>query len=197
MHYSQSTPWVLKVAMLALSLVRTSSVQRPLSVSTRDLALPLALACCIAGAVLLPSLCYSVRQRAATTTLAVQTIIMFSLTTALVSTIHGSPQLGNYSSLAMQFLSCHIFYSLSRALSTDKHLLLFHAYFMPLTAGAAVALPCFMSMMTPQLDIHVVPVVSLIFVGEVLGLLALLLSSVIKVLGDQYEYTLTWSLHRT
>jgi len=105
--------------------------------------------------------------------------------------------LGNYSSLAMLFLSCHIFYSLSRALSTDKHLLLFHAHFMPLTAGAAVALPCFMSMMTPQLEIHVVPVVSLIFVGEVLGLLALLLSSVIKVLGDQYESTLTWSLHRT
>jgi len=112
MYYSQSIPWVLKVAMLALSLVRTSSVQRPLSVSTRDLALLLALACCLAGAVLLHSLCYSVRQRAATTTLAVQTMIMPSLTTALVSTIHGSSQLGNYSSLAMQFLSCHIFYVL-------------------------------------------------------------------------------------
>jgi len=197
MYYSQSPPWVLKVAMLVLSLMRTSSVHMSHTVSRRDLALPLALTFCLAGTVLLPSLCYSVRQRAATTTLAVQTILMLSLTTALVSTIHGSPQLGNYSSLAMQFLSCHIFYSLSRALSIDKHLVLFHTHFMPLTAVAAVALPCFMSMMTPQLEIHVVPVVSLIFVGEVLGLLALLLSSVIKVLGDQYEYTLTWSLHRT
>jgi len=197
MYYSQSTPWVFKVAMLALSLVRTGGVPRPSSVSTRDLFLPLALACCLAGAMLTPSLCYSVRQRAATTVLAVQTILMLSLTTALVTTIHASPQLANYASYALQFITCHLFYSLSRALSVDKNLLLFHGYFAPLATGLAVVLPLFIAMTTPQLETHVVPVVSLIFAGEVLGLLALVLSSLVKVLGDQYESALTWSLRMT
>ena len=136
----------------------------------------------------IPSIICSVRNRRSTTCFALEGALMF-LSASVGSRYllrHGSEA---YALVFVQVVLVHIFYTLSRVAHEHKHrhLLAYRAPVRIVAGAAAVVLPAALGVRCPVHDVDIPMVLLVMFAGEVLGCLAVVVAAVLQTFGTLYE----------
>jgi hypothetical protein len=181
--FAHTTPWLYKAFHFALIVS-----------SFRDQALLISASQALQHAVpvivmisVLPSVVHPVRSRSHTTALVVQILMMLSLLNAAtaVATRRGH---ADASTLLLQLVGGHLFYSLCVACLSDRALLLCRPFAVIVFGVSAVILPVLASMLGPRPAFaEGAGLIGCFCVGEVLGFAAYVLALFLRAVGWLYE----------
>jgi hypothetical protein len=186
MHFVQGQPWLLKVACVAVPWSKRATHQPARSV----LGAPFALSALLLLSVMLPSLVYSVRDRGKTTEFFAQTVLFAHAAAAAVSALLSDPALRGYACLYAQLLLLHLFVSCFLAVQRDATLTLYPRAFRGVCALGGAAVFAAYAAYTPHVDLQIVPALGALFSAELLGVVVLVASSVMRGVAAMYEEAL-------
>ena len=196
MHFVVSVPWPVKLALFGIATFKTypappadAPPPEPLAAATLHACLG-AVAVCVLASVL-PSLCFSVPDRRATTTFVAQTALMLGAIAGTLTSLRRSPpDTSVYACFCALVLLTHLLLLAFAALARKPQLLI---YSRAVGAGAlalALALVCVLAARAPAFKMHGLAALALLFAGEVLGLAVFVLDAVLRAVADGVETTL-------
>lgn len=186
MHFVGSVPWFVKVVCVLVPWAKRST--HPPSLNT--LRVPFAATALLLLSVVLPSLLFSVRDRARTTEFFAQTLLFVYAAAATVCAVQRDATHRAYASLTAQLLLMHLFYSCSAALRRNAALTLYPRAFQAICVFGFGAVFAVYSLSTPHVDLELMPTLGALFVPELAGLAVLVASGVMRALADMYEQVL-------
>ena len=182
--FTQSPPWILKALNVCVILTTELHV---LHVNGSDKhAHVLLFLHVLTAATLLPSVVSAVGNRRLTTSYAVQSVL-FLVGTQYAISLLAAAQLEQYTVPLMCTCACHMLWAQGRMLSVHKKLLVYQGAVQYVLWSSAVLVWVACTLMMPQLKVEVVPLIALLWSGEVLGLAVALLAAVVESAGSVYE----------
>jgi hypothetical protein len=133
---------------------------------------------------------YSVRDRGKTTEFFAQTVLFAHAAAAAVSALLSDPALRGYACLYAQLLLLHLFVSCFLAVRRDATLTLYPlAVRTVCVLGAGMVFATYAAY-TPHVDLQIVPALGALFSAELLGVVVLVASSVMRGVAAMYEEAL-------
>jgi len=186
MHFVGSVPWFVKVLCVLVPWVKRSA-HTP---SPNMLRVPFALTALLLLSVALPSLLFSVRDRARTTEFFAQTLLFVYAAGVLVCAVQRDAAHRAYAGLAAQLLLMHLFYSCSAALRRSAALTLYPGAFQAICVLGFGAVFAVYSLSTPHVELELMPTLGALFAPELAGLAVLIASGVMRALAEMYEQVL-------
>ena len=181
MYFLKSMPWLCKIAAVLVALFK----RQKHTLGIAGVRAPYLLSVLLILSATLPSLCFSVRHRAATTEFMVQTLLFTGATGGVACTVFSSAE-HTYAAITVHFMLMHLFYSVFLAVGANRRLVLYPAAVRGLSACCFVCLAVALLVTTPQLDMQLLPTLAVLFVSEVTGCAVLLVSSILKAVADMY-----------
>ena len=187
MLYISSTPWLIKLVILLLNLMRThrSKENSPTWTFLFFFALSIYLL-----STFLPSVLSSVRERSSTTEYVQITTFMIANLYVLLCLMSHDAVAQLYTSITLQFAGLHILYSEYEVLRRKPHLLLFSPFVLYTHVCAIILFLACLSLRSPSIRFDqkdAVLVLGSLFVGEILGCCAYVQYVLTRVCGEVYE----------
>jgi len=189
MHFVDSMPWPLKMAVMAVYVLKRCPADGAASeLGESDFRVRYCAAGVVTVAALLPSLFFSVKQRRATTCLVTESTLMLAAMGFLMCTLYSrDPERHTHSCISWLVLSTHFFYMLGRAAVVNPHLLNYSTAVATLASASCVATVTTLCFKLQCVDTHAMYTVPLLFAGEVLGLAVFVANSMLRTLSDGVE----------
>lgn len=182
--FTQSPPWILKA--LNVCVILTTELHA-LHINGSDKhAHVLLFLHILTPATLLPSLVSAVANRRLTTSYVVQSVLFLVGTQYAVSLL-AAVELQQYTVPVMSTCACHMLWAQGRTLSVHKKLLVYQGAVQYVLCGSAVLVWTACTLMMPHLKVEVLPLIALLWSGEVLGLAVALLAAMLESAGSVYE----------
>jgi hypothetical protein len=182
--FTQSPPWILKA--LNVCVILTTELHA-LNVNGSDKhAHVLLFLYILTGATLLPSIVSATANSRMTTSYAVQSVL-FLVGMQYGLALLASVQMQQYTVPLLCTCACHMLWAQGRILSSHKKLLVYQGAVQYVLWSSAVLVWIACTLMMPQLKVEVVPLIALLWSGEVLGLAVALLAAVLESAGTVYE----------
>lgn len=186
MHFVTSMPWFVKMLCVLVPWAKRS-VHTP---SLNMLRVPFALSALVLLSALLPSLVFSVRERAKTTELFAQTVLYHYAAACVVCALVRDHSLRPYAGLCAQLLLMHLYFSCGTALRRSAHLTLYPRACQAVCALGFAAVLAVYCLYTPHVDQQLIPTLGVLFAPELVGLAVLVASSVMRAFANTYEQVL-------
>jgi len=183
MHFVQGQPWLVKVVCVVVPWSKRAAHTPSLNV----LRAPFAVSALLLLSVMLPSLLFSVRDRAKTTELFAQMLLFLYAAACAVCALLADPALRPYACLYAQLLLLHLFMSCFVAVHRDATLTLYPQAFKTVSVLGSGAVFATYSAYTPHVDLQIMHTLGALFSAELAGLAVLLASSVMRALANMYE----------
>ena len=196
MHFVVSVPWPVKLALFGFATLKgypapppDAPPPAPLAADTLHACLG-AVAVCVLAAVL-PSLCFSVPNRRATTAFVAQASLMLAATAAALTSLRRSaPEHSVYTCFGALVLLAHFLLLSFAALARQPKLLLYSRATAPAALALAGTLAVVLAARMPVFRMSGVVSLALLFAGEVLGLWVFLVDAVLRAVADAVEAVL-------
>lgn len=182
--FTQSPPWILKA--LNVCVILTTELHALNSNGSDKHAHVLLFLYILTAATLLPSMVSAVSSRRLTTSYAVQSVLFLVGTQYAVSLL-AAVQMQQYAVPLLCTCSCHMLWAQGRFLTVHKKVLVYQGAVQYVLWISAVLVWVACTLMMPQLQVEVVPLIALLWSGEVLGLAVALLAAVLESAGTVYE----------
>jgi hypothetical protein len=184
--FTRAIPWLLKAFTVCAVMLRSYSGGGAAPRPERVLA-------AVAFATLtgvLPSILFSVTDRAATTAYVIQSALFLGGTHAslLALDMSGFP---HYQVAVAQTCMLHMLWSQWLALDRYKQVLVYQSAVRALVALVALMSWAAFALMLPRISVDMLALCGLMFVGEVLGVAVCFVAAVILAVGDTIEAFLT------
>jgi len=183
---TRSVPWTLKACTIGAVVTRTLSATET---NTRQEHVLLAV-CFMTLASVLPSVVSCVADRRKTTAYIVHSALFLVCTHGALAALHRW-QHANYTVAVTQTCVVHLLWSQWRALSQERNILIYQDQVRWLVAATALLSWCVCALMLPRISPDIVALVGLMFVGEVLGVIASMSAAILVSIGDTAELCLT------
>jgi len=183
MHFVRGQPWLIKVACVVIPWSKRASH----TISVVVLRWPFALSALLLLSAVMPSLLFSVRNRAKTTEFLAQIVLYFYASACVLSLLLADNEMRGYACLFAQILLMHLYTSCFLALQRDATLTLYPQAFKGVClVGVGVVFSVY-GAYTPHVALQVVPTLAALFSAELVGLGVLLVSSVMRAVANMYE----------
>ena len=187
MHFVRGQPWLMKVACVVIPWSKRASH----TVSVDMLRAPFALSALLLLSAVMPSLLFSVRNRAKTTEFLAQILLYFYASACLISVLLSDPEMRGYACLFAQLLLMHLYTSCFLALQRDATLTLYPQAFKGVCLVGVGLVFSVYGAYTPHVTLQVVYTLVALFSAELVGLCVLLVSSVMRGVANMYEESLS------
>jgi hypothetical protein len=184
--FAKSSPWPLKVATLAVVVF---SQHAPFVVHSSNDSTHRAVLHVLSGYVLstlLPSVVFAMPNRSQTTSYVVQTLLMLTGVHCFLACL-GAHGLSQYEVVSTQLIVSHVLWAQSVKLSAKAPVLLYQGTVVVLNRVLLVFLILVYAFVSPRKGLENLPLLALVFVPEMLGLLALVVAFVLRDLGGVFE----------
>lgn len=184
--FAKTSPWPLKVVTLAV-LVCSQHASLPMQASSESMLRPILYA--LSGYILstlLPSVVFAMPSRSQTTSYVVQTLLMLMAAYSFLASL-GPHGLAQYELVSMQLVMSHVLWAQSVKLSAKAQVLLYQRAVVVLNRLCLPVLIFASAFAPPHQGLENLTLLVLVFVPEMLGLVVLVLSSVLRALGIVFE----------
>lgn len=184
--FTRAIPWLLKACTLGVVMLRTFSAGGAAARPERVLAA----VSFVTMASVLPSIVFSVADRAATTAYIMQSALFLWSTHAALFALAwcGAPQ---HAVALTQTCVLHMLWSQWHALDQRKAVLIYQPAMKALLALTALLSWGACVLMLPHASVDILALCALMFVGEVLGVAVCFVAAVLVAVGDTVEAFLT------
>jgi hypothetical protein len=182
--FAGSPPWILK-ALNVCVILTTEMHALHINGSDKHTHLMLFLNILTIGT-LLPSIVSPVANRRQTTSYVVQSVLYVVGIQNIIWAL-AAMQLEQYTVPLMCTCICHMLCAQARMLSLHKKLLVYQRAVQYAVWSSTVLLWMACTLMMPQLKVEVIPLIVLLWSGEVLGLTVALVAAVLEASGTMYE----------
>jgi hypothetical protein len=180
--FTRAMPWAFKACTLCVVLTRALSAAGATGRHEHVL-VPVGF---FTLASVLPSTVSCVVDRARTTAYIVQSaLFLLSVHGAMVALEKWHMQ--EYKVALTQTCVAHMLWSQWHTLGGHKHVLIYQGAVQALAAGLAVLAWGVCALMMPRVTVEIVPLVCLMFVGEVLGVGVSFVAAIVLAVGDTVE----------
>ena len=179
MFYAQTLSWWIKIFNVIL-LFFSKKYASDRDIIEKNEVIFLAFSMCLVASLILPSVIFVVRDRAKTTKLIIETIVMFQ---ACIKVLDHT----QHRMLMLQFCLCHIFFSLGKTLFANKHALLHSSFIAHFSYCIGIVMSVICSTQVRNFSITLFDGIVVLFAGEVIGCITFLIVSLLEFGGNTYE----------
>lgn len=195
MFFAQGAPWPLKVCIFTAATLRgyplAGGEEAPVALAVRDAAACFVALVVLWVAIVLPSLCFSVKNRRETTAFVTQSALMLFAVGAYMAALYERDEDARlYGCVSLLVLSTHFLYMVARAVTHTRSLLHYSEGVAVAAAVLAVVEISVLVVRLPTFRMHGVAALAVLFAGEVLGLGVFVVDAVLLAVADGAERAL-------
>ena len=186
MIFVTSVPWLLRMSLIVMALFRNLYYTTEFSDGRKIIAFYSAgLVMFLATA--FPSLVFSVRDRRLTTTYFVNSVAMHLLAYVLLCVSLKDVLYRHFTPFIAQLMTAHVYYCQYSFLGKNPNTLIYNDACRWMSLGLCGLLPLMLTTQHGYLNLNSIHAIALLFIGECMGVVALIYSMALRVLGDAFE----------